>query len=78
LAADFRVFYRLTPKKALRLSGPEFMALAFRTSAYDGVMAARIRAEQEETDGETTVVAPTREAVLADPAFAGLVSWDQG
>jgi hypothetical protein len=50
LAADFRVFYRLSPKKALRLSGPEFMALAHRTSAYDGVMAVRIRAEHEETD----------------------------
>jgi hypothetical protein len=78
LAADFRVFYRLSPKKALRLSGPEFMALAHRTSAYDGVMAVRIRAEHEETDPETTEVAPTQEAVSADPALAGLVSWGQG
>lgn len=42
LDADFRVFYRMSWKDAVRtLTGPELMALAWRVSVYQGVMAAR-------------------------------------
>lgn len=34
------------------MSGPEFFALAYRVSAYQGVMAARLEAQREDPDPE--------------------------
>ena len=48
LWADFRAIYHLSPREALELPGPEYMALAYRASAYAGVMAARLASEQED------------------------------
>lgn len=42
------MFYRLTPVEALGLPGPEYLALAARTFAYQGVMAARAAKEEDE------------------------------
>jgi hypothetical protein len=67
------------------MSGPEFLALAWRLPAYDGVMAARIRAEEEKQEQEgPRTHAPTRRGRPAeerrvvdihDPVFAGLIEW---
>jgi hypothetical protein len=56
------------------MSGPEYLALAYRLPAYDGVMAARVRADEDEQAQENDTVAPTREAVEASP-LAGLIDW---
>jgi hypothetical protein len=69
------VFYRLTPAEALALPGPEYLGLAWRASAYDGVLRMLIRAEQEEKAQDEGTVAPTREALQANPAFAGVIDW---
>jgi hypothetical protein len=47
LWADFRAFYHLSPAEARALPGPEYMALAWRTPAYSGAMAARLARELE-------------------------------
>lgn len=47
LWADFRAIYHLSPGEALALPGPEYMALAYRVPAYQGVMAALLASEQE-------------------------------
>jgi hypothetical protein len=66
LDADFRAFYRTSLSEAeVQWSGPEFFALAHRTTAYQGVMAARIEAEQG-GKGDRTGVEHT------DPAVADL------
>jgi hypothetical protein len=49
LWADFRFAYGLSPAQALALPGPEYMALAWRTPAYNGVMAARLAEEAPDT-----------------------------
>lgn len=81
LEADFRVFYRLTPVETLELDSPEYLALAHRASAYEGVM--RARAEEEEKTQRRTRMARgtrkvdgTKEAVLADPLLAGAISFN--
>ena len=52
LDADFRVFYRTSLKQAEhQMSGPEFFALAYRVSAYQGVMAARLEAARDRQEG---------------------------
>jgi hypothetical protein len=75
LQADFRAIYRLTPAEALNLPGPEYLALAWRCDAYHGAMRARVMQQQEEQAQEENTVAPTREALSADPAFAGMIDW---
>ncbi len=42
LETDFRAFYHLSPRSMYALPGPEFMALAYRTAVFSGVMAARV------------------------------------
>lgn len=61
LTADFRRFYRLSPAEALALPGPEYMALAVRVVAYQGVM--YVRAQAEEQDNNRNV--PTGAAMVA-------------
>lgn len=50
LWADFRFAYGLSPAEAMALPGPEYLALAWRTPAYSGVMAARLAEEHPGTD----------------------------
>lgn len=82
LDADFRTFFGISgigdgifPDD---MTGPRFLALAYRTGAYEGVMAARI-ARELETDtprsvaSDITEVPSDRAALRAHPAFAGLV-----
>ena len=73
LEADFRAFYRLTPADILEMSGPHFLALAYRVSAYSGVMASRINAEDtKSTKGE---VASTPLALQTDPVLSELIDY---
>lgn len=80
LEADFLVFYRVECIESL--TGPRFLSLALRVFAYQGVMAALAVAQQDNSTSrngtEVRQVESNREAVLADPAFAGLVSWGGG
>lgn len=80
LEADFLVFYRVEDIESL--TGPRFLSLALRVFAYQGVMAALAVAQQDNSTSrngtEVRQVESNREAVLADPAFAGLVSWGGG
>lgn len=64
----------MTPKKVERLSGPEYLALAYRTSAYQGALAATAAAEGEEQAQDQDTVAPTTDAIEASP-LAGLIDW---
>ena len=66
------------------MSGPEFLALAWRLPAYDGVIAARIRAEEEEQEGPRQHTSAARRGRPAeerrvvdihDPVFAGFIEW---
>lgn len=50
LWADFRVFYHLSPTEALALPGPEYLALAYRTPVYQGVIAARIERDRRRAE----------------------------
>jgi len=68
------VFYRLTPAEALALPGPEYLGLAYRVGAYDGVMRLRAQSEQEEQAQDSNTVAPTQAAIEASP-LAGLIDW---
>jgi hypothetical protein len=78
--ADFRVFYHLTPADVVRLSGPHFLALAWRLSAYQGVVAARASAEEEngtapahrEPGGR---VESSAQAIRSDPALADVIDY---
>lgn len=85
LEADFMVFYRIDGMDEIeRLTGPRFLSLALRVFAYQGVMTARAMAQQEtdtsrsRDDGEVRQVEGTREAITADLALSGLVSWGRG
>lgn len=79
LEADFRVFYRLTPADIVELTGPHFLALAQRTTAYSGVMAARAAAEQDQQGGSTVgtdrVVISTPLALQNDPALSDVFDY---
>jgi len=76
LDADFRVFYRIDDIEAL--SGPQFLALALRVFAYQGVMAALAAVQQDSPlvrGEEVRHVDGDRAAITADPDLSGLVSW---
>lgn len=76
LDADFLAIYRVDDIESL--SGPRFLALAARTAAYQGVMAARIAAQQQagsEQGGEVRQVDADQASIAADPALGSLVSW---
>lgn len=79
LEADFRAFYRLTPADIVKLTGPHFLALAQRTTAYSGVMAARVAAEQDQQGGSTSgadrEVTSTPLALQNDPALSDVFDY---
>lgn len=87
LDADFRVLYGYEGIGDERfpdgMTSGRFFALAERTAAYEGVMAARVAAEQDpgemqsrppSTGGRKEVVG-TREAVMANAALAGVIDF---
>ncbi len=53
LDADFRALYHMTPADVLDIPGPHFLALAWRTTAFQGVMGARLAALENETGPNT-------------------------
>jgi len=77
--ADFRAIYHLGWSEAIRLPGPEFLALAFRCSAYTGVMQARVleqdRNASRNTRGSARMVEPERQAIETDPLLAGVIEF---
>lgn len=78
--ADFRSFYHLTPADVVGMSGPHFLALAWRLSAYQGVVAAR--ASEGQNDGTAPdrreqggSVEATPQAIRSDPALADVIDY---
>jgi hypothetical protein len=57
------------------LTGPEFLALAYRAPAYGGSLAARMQNDQEPApEPGRRVVTATRESVL-DEGLAGMIDF---
>lgn len=82
VAADLRVFCHASWREALEWPGPELLALAYRLPAYGGVVAARAY-EHERPNGravpaDAKVIPGTREAIMANPDLAGVVSFGKG
>lgn len=81
LDADFRAFFRypvagdapgIGDEVFGAMSSTRFFALAYRSTALSGVMAARVAAEQPEAREHGVVEVPSDPGVLAaHPAFAG-------
>lgn len=69
------MFYRVDDFD--ELTGPQFLSLALRVAAYQGVMQARL-IEQSDHNKEVRQVDAEREIVNFDPALAGMVSWGDG
>lgn len=75
LEADFRTFYRLTPADVARMSGPHFVALAVRLTAYSGVMAARAAAEEQKTESRSGYVESSAASIQSNPALSDLIDY---
>lgn len=77
--ADFRAFYGLTPAAVARMSGPHFLALAWRLPAYSGAVAGRMASyEQEETGrngGTATVIDSTPMAIQTNSALSDVIDY---
>lgn len=80
LAADFRAIYHLSPAEAASLSGPEYLGLAYRLPAYQGVIAHR--ATEQQSRDQRNVRAPgarlvdsTKSNIQADPMLRDLVDF---
>lgn len=78
--ADFRAIYHLSPAETGGMAFPEYLALAYRVSAYPGVMQARM-AEEQERDRRmgrrpgVRNVPGERQAVEADPLLRDAISF---
>lgn len=77
LESDFRAIHHLSPAEALALPGPEYLALAYRITAYQGVMSHRAAEAQEKRRKSRGIkqVAGEREAVQADPNLDAAISF---
>jgi hypothetical protein len=86
IASDLSVFHRVDDLTAL--DGPTFFRLAWRLPAYQGVMRARLEAEQEEHDQSPTAPRAaepqsggrewnpgTQTTLMADPNLKGIFSF---
>ena len=71
LWADFRFAYGLGPAQALALPGPEYMALAWRTPAYSGVMAARLASDEQAVTSGAPGGAESRDVPLGSAGTVG-------
>jgi len=81
LDADFRTFYRIDgvgdEQWPSTLSAPRFFSLAYRVSAFGGVMAARAQADAEPVAASRSrtdrrEVPGTTAAIMADPDLRDL------
>lgn len=90
LESDFSVFHRV--EAMTELDPRRFFRLAVRLAAYQGVLAARVM-EQQQPENQSgagsaapvgrhyspdRMVAPTRDAIEADPILSGIVSFGGG
>jgi hypothetical protein len=89
VAADLRVFAHVSWAEALAWPGPEFLALAYRLPAYGGALAARVAAQDGHGGAGhagaarggagrrpgAREVPGTREAIMAEPGFAGVIEF---
>lgn len=77
--ADFRAFYGLTPADVARMSGPHFLALAWRLPAYSGAVAGRMAAYEQEGqarhDGSATVIDSTPAAIRTNTALSDVIDY---
>lgn len=78
LLADFRAIYHLAPREVAGLSGPEYMALAYRLPAYQGVMAMRVQQEEERSrknlrHRDAKLVDSSKASIQADPLLRDVV-----
>jgi hypothetical protein len=77
VAADFQAIYHLSWADAVALPGPEFLALAYRLDAYQGVIAMRIQQQRQEERRNVTpgarLVDSDRASVQRDPILSRLV-----
>ena len=82
ITSDMSVFHRVDD--ITTLDGPTFLRRAWRLPAYQGVMRARLLAEQEDQDEPGARSAPsgdrqtnpgTRATLMADPALKGIFSF---
>jgi hypothetical protein len=82
IASDLSVFHRIDDPYLL--DGPRYFRLAWRLAAYQGVMQARVAAEQRASEpqqrpfeyGAPADINPgTKTTLQADPAFAGVFSF---
>jgi hypothetical protein len=79
VAADLRVFARVSWSEALAWSGPELLALCWRLGAYGGAVAVVI-AQQGERNGHRVrhadrTLPSTRAALLSSPDLRGVISF---
>jgi hypothetical protein len=65
--ADFLAIYGIDLEQ-VDLTGPRYFALAYRLTAYQGVMAARVDEEQDRPQARST---PTRTSTTAAPEGRG-------
>jgi hypothetical protein len=81
IASDLSVFHRIDDPSTL--DGPRFFRLAWRLAAYQGVMQARVTAEQQASEpqqrpfeyGAPDINPGTQATLQADAAFAGVFSF---
>jgi hypothetical protein len=89
LASDFSAFHRIDDIEAM--DAVRFFKLAVRLPAYAGVLAARALAEQQAAESGSSPsgspasrssddyqVAPTRQAMAADPVLSQVMSFGTG
>jgi hypothetical protein len=83
LESDFSAIHRISDMYSL--DGPTFFSLAYRLSAYRGVMRARVeneadaRADRDRPDADGGARVEATEAELRySAAFDGLVEWGRG
>lgn len=73
LMADFRAIYHLSPGEASQIPFPEYLALAYRAPAFQGVMAHRLM--EAETERQKPRVKTERQAIMADPILSDAISF---
>jgi hypothetical protein len=81
LMADFRAFYHLSWTDAMNLPAPEFFALAYRVPVYGGVMAERVRHQEENQRRNirkpgAKLIGSDREDILGDSLLRDVVEME--
>jgi hypothetical protein len=71
--ADFRAIYHMSPQETASIPSREYLALAFRLPAFQGVMAYRI--SEAEAERKKPRVKTEREAIERDPILSDVISF---